>query len=165
MRKRIGAALVVGVAVVLVVLVFYPPLVLVDIDGYQTGTVTIHDDNGTVLGTVDVRIADTAAKRRVGLSRTDSLANGSGMLFVHPSEGRQSYVMRDMSFAIDIVFVAKNGTVTRIHRDASPELIAISRYRGRGKYVLEVPAGWASGTGIDPGDSVRIPDTVTAKSG
>jgi uncharacterized membrane protein (UPF0127 family) len=87
------------------------------------------------------------------------------MLFVHPEEAEYAYVMRGMSFSIDIVFVAGNGTVTRVHHEASPERLPISRYRGTGTYVLEVPAGWADKTGVDAGDTIQIPDTVTAADG
>ena len=163
-RRTVGALVVVGLLAVLVYL-FYPPLFLVETGEYQNTTVTVQDDNGTQLATVDVRIADTEDKRRVGLSRTDSLTGDRGMLFVHPEEGEYAYVMRGMSFSIDIIFVAANGTVTRVHRGASPERLPVSRYRGTGKYVLEVPAGWADRRGVETGDTILIPDTVTAADG
>jgi len=42
------------------------------------------------------------------------------MLFVHDETGKHAYVMRGMSFGLDIVFVAPNGTVTEIH-EAAPD--------------------------------------------
>ncbi|MFB6309214.1 MAG: DUF192 domain-containing protein [Haloarculaceae archaeon] len=129
---------------------------------YDRTTVTVRDDNGTVLGTVTVRVADTQAKRYLGLSDTESLGPNEGMLFVHPYEERQHYVMRDMAFPLDIVFVDANGTVTQIrHASVPPEGTTenqLRRYSGRGKYVLEVNRGWTNATGVERGDRVVVPD-------
>jgi uncharacterized membrane protein (UPF0127 family) len=139
---------------------FAPPLKPSD---YENTTVTLVDENGTDLATVDVRIADTNRKRHVGLGETDSLAPGEGMLFVHDDEDTYAYVMRDMAFPLDIVFLAPNGTITTIHHaETEPEVSGaeLTRYRGRGKYVLEVPRGYTTETDVDVGDRVRIPDDV-----
>ncbi|CCQ33955.1 putative ACR protein [Halorhabdus tiamatea SARL4B] len=129
---------------------------------YENATLSIHDENGTELGTVDVRVADTERERYVGLSNTESLAEGEGMLFVHPESGSYAYVMRNMAFPIDIVFAGENGTITTIHHAQLPENPdnPQQRYRGQGQYVLEVPYGWTNSTGIHPGDRVSIPDSV-----
>jgi len=130
---------------------------------YNRAAVTVVDANGTTLGTVDVRIADTGPKRYTGLSNTTSLDADEGMLFVHPEEGEHAYVMRNMSFPLDIIFVASNGTITTIHHAAveSPDVgETLTRYRGRGQYVLEVNRGWTNRTGVDVGDRVRLPDAV-----
>jgi uncharacterized membrane protein (UPF0127 family) len=131
---------------------------------YDTGTVTVTDDNGTELATVDVRVADTDRERYVGLSETDSLADGEGMLFDFPEEGRHEFVMRDMAFPLDIVFIDSNGTITTIRHAPTPSNAAEDgqRYPGSGQYVLEVPRGYTNATGIDVGDTAVIPPTVTS---
>ena len=122
-------------------------------DRYERTTVTASDANGTELATVEVRVADTSDTRYTGLSDTDSLSPDEGMWFVHPEEGRQAYVMRGMSFPLDIVFVDANGTVTRIfHADVAG---TGAPYRARAKYVLEVNRGWANRTGLEAGDRVE----------
>jgi uncharacterized membrane protein (UPF0127 family) len=120
--------------------------------------VTVRDENGTELATVDARVADTRKERIRGLSETDSLADGSGMLFVHPNEGEHTYVMREMDFGIDIVFVDADGTVTAVHEAPEPAdgTGSDERYAGRAKYVLEVPLGYTDRVGLDEGDEVRI---------
>jgi uncharacterized membrane protein (UPF0127 family) len=127
---------------------------------YERTTVTVVGEDGTTLATVDVRVSDTFQKRYTGLSDTDSLGPSEGMLFVHDEEGEYAYVMRDMAFPLDIVFVASDGTITRIHHAPLPpegtENTELTRYRGRGQYVLEVPYGYTNETGIEVGDSVRI---------
>jgi uncharacterized membrane protein (UPF0127 family) len=124
---------------------------------YETTTVELIDANGTQLATVDVWVADSFPKRYTGLSDTAALEPGQGMLFIHGSEGDQSYVMRDMAFPLDIVFVAADGTITTIHHapvhDGSGDL---KQYSGRAKYVLEFPMGYTNRTGVEVGDRVRI---------
>ena len=163
MRRRSVALLVVALLALVVVLYFNPPASFVDPGEYDTTTVTVSDENGTELATVDVKLADTAEKRQVGLSRTDSLDDDAGMLFVHPEADTHTYNMRNMSFPLDIVFVAPNGTITEIHQADVPTLWPFERYSGDGKYVLEVEQGWTSEAGVEPGDVVHIPENVTAQ--
>ncbi|MFB6352576.1 MAG: DUF192 domain-containing protein [Halobacteriales archaeon] len=120
-------------------------------------TVTVVDADGTELGTVEVRVADTVRERYTGLSDTDSLGPNEGMLFVHDAEGRHAYVMRDMAFPIDIVFVGADRRITAIHH-AEVEEPPLTRYRGRGKWVLEVPYNWTVEHGVEVGDRIRIQD-------
>lgn len=158
MRLRTLVAAGLGVALLLGLYALYPPLPLVDAGEYDRTTVTLVDENGSELATVEVRIADTRDERRIGLSRTDSLDNGSGMLFVHSEPGSYSYVMRNMSFGLDIIFIDAAGEVTEIHDAPEPAGEYDQSYPGRGKYVLEVPRGYAAAVGLDVGDRVVIPE-------
>lgn len=136
---------------------------------YERTTVTVADANGTELGTVDVRIADGWQQQIVGLSRTDSLADGEGMLFTYEEERGHTFVMRDMSFPLDIVFVAENGTITTVHHASVPQDGAneggLTEYTGVGQYVLEVDRGWTNETGVGVGDRVVIPNRTAADVG
>jgi uncharacterized membrane protein (UPF0127 family) len=123
---------------------------------YETTAVDIVDADGTRLATVDVWVADTFQKRYTGLSDTSALADGQGMLFVHDQEAEHTYVMRDMAFPLDMVFVAADGTITTIHRAPVESDGDLTRYSGRAKYVLEVPMGYTNETGVEVGDRVVI---------
>ena len=125
---------------------------------YETTTVDVVDGNGTRLATVEVWVADSFVKRYTGLSDTSALEPGQGMLFVHDSEARHGYVMRDMAFPLDMVFVAANGTITAIHHAPVESDGDLTEYSGRAKYVLEVPMGYTNRTGIEEGDRVRVGD-------
>jgi len=163
--NRTAGVLVVALLAVAIFVLFGPqPTALVDTGEYDCTTVTVEDAAGTELATVDAQIADTPEKRQVGLSRTDSLASGEGMLFVHPDEGTHTYHMRNMSFDLDIVFVAANGTVTTVHHASAGGRLWSDRYTGHGLYVLEAERGWANATGVEPGDVVRVPENVSASS-
>jgi uncharacterized membrane protein (UPF0127 family) len=123
---------------------------------YNWTTVTAVDsETDEDLATVDVRIADTDSKRYTGLSNTTSLGENEGMLFIHDSEGRYGYVMRNMAFSIDIVFITADGEITTIHHaDVDDD----STFHGTGKYVLEVPYEYTTQNGIEEGDRIEIPD-------
>jgi len=126
------------------------------IAGYDTVTVEAVDgETGESLAVVEARVADGLAKQYVGLSETDELAADEGMLFVHDETAERGYVMRGMSFGLDIVFVAPDGTVTEVH-EAAPESRPYTRYSGTGRYVLEVPRGWSERNGVGPGDRLRF---------
>ena len=144
--------------------VLFTPVGLLDPGEYDRTTVTAVDANGTELATVEVRIADTRDKRRIGLSRTDSLSPGEGMLFVHNNQDTHAYVMRNMSFALDIVFIDRDGRVRTIHHAGVPVTGVGPRYRGTAQYVLEVERGWANETGLTVGDRIEIPETTEPDS-
>ncbi|PSP68634.1 DUF192 domain-containing protein [Halobacteriales archaeon QS_1_69_70] len=131
---------------------------------YRHTTVTvIEGDSGEERGQAQAAIADTPAKRYVGLSETDRLPADRGMLFVHGDVDERTYVMRNMSFGLDLVFADADGTVTAIHEAPAPgpgEDGADQRYTGRAKYVLEVNRGWTTEHGVDAGDRLEftVPD-------
>lgn len=123
-------------------------------------TVHIESSAGERLASVEVRVADDSLEREIGLSRTDHLGPREGMLFVHPRAGIHPYVMRNMDFPLDIVFIAANGTITRIHEAPVPEGSYERLYEGRGKYVLELNRGTTDEIGASDGDRVVIPNAT-----
>ncbi len=161
MRKLAVGIAAVALLGLLAILIIAPPTAILQPGEYDRTTITVHEENGTLLETVEVRVADTREKRQVGLSRTDSLEHHEGMLFVHPEQDSHTYNMRNMSFPLDIVFIAANGTITEIHH-ASTSSSRFATYTGEGKYVLEVERSWTATVGVERGDSVRIPENVTA---
>ncbi|MDZ7731550.1 MAG: DUF192 domain-containing protein [Natrialbaceae archaeon] len=92
-----------------------------DPEAYNGTTATIVDDEtGDPLGTVAVVVADAYSERYTGLSQNRITARGSGMLFVHDDVDERTYVMRDMSFGLDIIFLDADGTITSIHDAPEP---------------------------------------------
>jgi uncharacterized membrane protein (UPF0127 family) len=125
---------------------------------YGHTTVTVVDgETGTERGRVEAAVADTYATRYVGLSETDRLPADRGMLFVHGGVDERTYVMRNMSFDLDIVFADADGTITAIHEAPAPGPEADGadqHYSGRAKYVLELNRGWTADHGVERGDSL-----------
>lgn len=64
-------------------------------------------------------IADTGAERELGLGLRDTLPN-DGMLFVFDKPDWYSIWMKDMRFAIDILWL-RNGNVVHVVANAQPE--------------------------------------------
>jgi uncharacterized membrane protein (UPF0127 family) len=128
-------------------------------DSYEHATVTIYDENGTQLGSVKVRVADTRQKRYTGLSATENLPEDEGMLFTYDSPANHTYVMRKMDFGLDIIYIGADGHITEIHHAPEPPEEADGndyRYPGYGQYVLEVNLNWTTRHGVDEGDRVVI---------
>lgn len=133
----------------IVTLAIAPDVIAPGEDAYDRTTVIVEDGGPSV----DVQVADTPRMRYVGLSATEELPPGEGMLFVHTTEDTQTYVMRGMEFPIDIVFIGADGEVTTIHHAPAD---SDERYTGHAKYVLEVGLHETDRVGIEVGDRVRI---------
>ncbi|OVE85083.1 DUF192 domain-containing protein [Natronolimnobius baerhuensis] len=125
----------------------------------DSGEVRILDATGEPKAVVDVDVADTYSERYTGLSDHDSLEDGEGMLFVHASESERTYVMREMDFDIDIIFIDGDREITTIEHARAPEPGEDGEdleHTGHGQYVLEVPRGYANETGMSVGDEVEL---------
>ncbi|MFC6716223.1 DUF192 domain-containing protein [Natrialbaceae archaeon GCM10025810] len=161
--RRIGSVLFVGVLVALLVAGSTVTLVEFGVVSapwtQDAADVEIVGDDGERKAAVDVEVADTLEERRTGLSDHDSLEEGHGMLFVHDEEGERTYVMREMDFDIDIIFIGGDREINSIHHARAPEEDEDGgdiQYSGEAKWVLEVPRGHANETGLEEGDAVEI---------
>ena len=127
---------------------------------YETTTVTVESPDGEARGSVTAAIANDGEKRFLGLSDAESLPEDGGMLFVYEvPRDPLNYVMRRMSFGIDIVYVDGDRQITRIHNAPEPgpnEDGEEQQYPGSGQYVLEVPYEWTDRHGVAVGDSLRF---------
>jgi uncharacterized membrane protein (UPF0127 family) len=127
---------------------------------YETTALTVEGPDGEAKGSVTAAIADTGDKRLLGLSDAESLPEDGGMLFVYDApRDSLTYVMRRMSFGIDIVYVDGDREITRIHNAPEPgpnEDGEEQQYDGSGQYVLEVPYEWTDRHDVEVGDSLRF---------
>ena len=107
---------------------------------------------------LSIEIADNAKLYEQGLSNRDSLQIGEGMLFIFPRAHMPMFWMKDMNFAIDMIWI-KNDVVIDITSDVpipnGPDLPTYSP-NDLVNMVLETPAGYAKKTGIQIGDSVSL---------
>jgi uncharacterized membrane protein (UPF0127 family) len=125
---------------------------------YETTEVSV-ESSGEELGSVTAAIADTGDLRHTGLSDTAALPADRGMLFVFETADSRTFVMREMDFAIDILYADVDGTITEIHHAPEPgpnENGNNQEYSGFGQYVLEVNYDWTADRGIEPGDRLRF---------
>ena len=106
---------------------------------------------------VHVAIANTEAAREQGLSGISGLAGDQGMLFVFEKDGMYSFWMKDMLFSIDMLWISSDGRVVYIVPSASPATYphAFTPHT-LAKYVLEVPAGFATQHKIGVGSKLQF---------
>lgn len=110
------------------------------------------------LADLSLEVADNSTEREIGLMNRTEIGS-DGMIFVYPYEQNLAFWMKNTLIPLDMVFIYRNGTVSRIHT-AYPEPNTsddnLTRYRGRGKYVVEVPANFTDKKGINKGDRAEI---------
>ncbi|MDP2648937.1 MAG: DUF192 domain-containing protein [bacterium] len=107
--------------------------------------------------TVRVAIADTDSSRARGLGGRENLARDEGMLFVFPESGIYGFWMKDMNFAIDILWLSSDGRIVYMVQNVSPDTYPQDfTPEEEARYVLELPAGWASEYNVEMGDHVRL---------
>jgi uncharacterized protein len=104
---------------------------------------------------VTAEVVSTPEKLYLGLGQRQSLPDGRGMLFLMQTAALQTFCMRDMHFAIDIIWIA-NGKVAGIEAKLSPSFQGIVTSPVPVRLVLEVPGGFAERHGIKVGDPVSL---------
>ena|SRR2546427_12357665 len=98
----------------------------------------------------DVRVASSIWSRFWGLMLRRTLPQGEGLL-IKPCS---SVHMLFMCFAIDVVFLDRDGFVTRTVASLKPWRVALG---GRGAHAaLELPSGAATRAGVEPGDKLTF---------
>lgn len=102
-----------------------------------------------------VEVANTTAKRNLGLSGRETLPEKEGLLFVFKETGRHLFWMRDMRFPIDIIWINERlvvvGVIENINPTTFPETFEPTEPI---KYVLETNAGWAKQNNVTRGIEV-----------
>ncbi len=103
----------------------------------------------------DIELAVTPEERSRGLMFRESMPGRSGMLFIFDPPQRVAFWMKNTLIPLDMIFVDRAGTVTRVHEGAIPgDLRPIEG--GDSVYaVLEINAGLAARYGIRPGTQLR----------
>ena len=99
--------------------------------------------------TIAVEVEATEAAREQGLSGRASLAPQSGMLFVFDQPGNYGFWMKDMNFALDMIYADPTGRIVTIITDATPASYHANPPQvfyptSPAQFVLEVPAGFAA---------------------
>lgn len=113
--------------------------------------------NHVIIGNhyISTILLDTPALRESGLSGRKSLDSDKGALFVYESPDKHSIWMKDMNFAIDVLWLDKNGKVIHIVDDMLPKSYPNSfRPASPALYVLELPSDAISRFDISYGVTV-----------
>src|SRR5439155_20721144 len=105
---------------------------------------------------VSLEVAATPAEWERRLMYRSSLAEGRGMLFVFDEDGNHGFWMKNTLIPLDMLFIARDGTVVGVHANATPLSTANISVGQSSRYVLDVPRGWAARHGIAAGARVEV---------
>ena len=108
-----------------------------------------------------VEVANSMMSRAQGLSGREKLDEGAGMLFIFDGLGKYGFWMKDMKFAIDIVWISGN-KIVGFQQNAQPEptktIFGLTTYYPPEEVdkVLELNAGAVAKYGFRIGDAVEF---------
>ena len=103
-----------------------------------------------------VELADTPAKRELGLQYRRELAEDRAMIFIFPREEQLSFWMKNTPIALDMIFISAERKIAGIVENTVPFSLDARSVNGTSQYVLEINGGLARRYGFKPGDSVRF---------
>ena len=117
--------------------------------------VTIATREGGEL-TFQVEVADTPAKRELGLQYRRDLPVDRGMIFLFPVESEHSFWMKNTPIPLDMIFIGRDRKIVGIVEQAVPFSTDSRSVPGASQFVLEINGGLAKRYGIKAGDFVRF---------
>ena len=126
-----------------------------DAIAFERSSLAIRTSGGEVK--LDVELALTTEQRSRGLMFRDALAPFTGMLFDFGPPQPVSMWMMNTRIPLDMLFIAADGTITRIAANTEPYSTRTIDSGGLVKGVLEIAGGSARMLGIKPGDKVVHP--------
>lgn len=123
---------------------------------FERSSLTIVTADGT-RHRFQIELALTMQEQAQGLMFRETLGESEGMLFINATERAMLMWMKNTLVPLDMIFVAADGRIVSIARDAVPLSEATISSGGVVKGVLEVPGGTAERLNIAPGDRVLHP--------
>jgi len=103
-------------------------------------------------------IASSESKQKLGLSGRESLDSNAGMLFVFDPPSKPGFWMKDMNFALDIIWLDQDSHIVQINENLSPATFPnIFTAPSPVKYVLEITAGKTKTLNLIVGDKIKLP--------
>jgi len=112
-------------------------------------TLTTDDDQ---VHTFEVEIADTEAKRELGLMFRKQMDEGQGMLFVFGQKQRVRMWMKNTYLPLDMVFLDQDLQIQTIVEHAVPQSETIIDSVSKVDFVLELLGGTVQRLGLKIGD-------------
>jgi uncharacterized membrane protein (UPF0127 family) len=103
-----------------------------------------------------VEVADTPAKRELGLQYRRDLAVDHGMIFLFPTESHHSFWMKNTPIPLDMIFINRDRKIVGIVEQAFPFSTDSRSVPAASQFVLEINGGLAGRYGVKVGDSIRF---------
>jgi uncharacterized membrane protein (UPF0127 family) len=103
-----------------------------------------------------VEVADSPAKRELGLQYRRELASDRGMIFLFSEESLQTFWMKNTPIPLDMIFISRDLKVVGVVEQTVPFSLDSRSVAAPSQYVLEINGGLAKHHGIQAGDRVRL---------
>jgi uncharacterized membrane protein (UPF0127 family) len=103
-----------------------------------------------------VEIADTPAKRELGLQYRRELADHRGMLFLFPHEKENAFWMKNTPIPLDMIFISAKHRIVGIIEETVPFSLESRSVSVPSQFVLEIKGGLSRQHGFSVGDRVRF---------
>lgn len=126
---------------------------------FEAGDSSVESEESLVVGSKTLRIerVTESAEQSIGLSKYAAISSDFGMLFEFPESGSHGFWMKDMRFAIDIIWIDTDGRIVHIEHSVSPETYpTVFGAETDARYVLEAVAGFAKQENLEVGDRLEI---------
>jgi uncharacterized protein len=111
--------------------------------------------NDSILGQLDIEIADDEYQTQTGLMYRKSMEPNQGMLFIFEDEIRRAFYMKNTEIPLDIIFINSANKIVSIQKNAKPYDLTSLPSDGSAKYVLEVNAGLSDTWNLEGGDKIE----------
>ena len=118
------------------------------------GELSFQSKEGKFVTSMDLEFADNDAERAQGLMYRTEMKENQGMLFIFPSEARQSFYMKNTVIPLDMVFINSKLEIVTIHKSTKPYDLNSYASTSPAQYVLETIAGYTDKFNIQVGDKV-----------
>jgi uncharacterized membrane protein (UPF0127 family) len=105
---------------------------------------------------VSMELATTPLAQETGLSNRDSLPMRQGMLFVFAAPQSNCFWMKDMRFALDMIWLNNRKEIVQIRENVKPNTYPASFCADNTRYVIEVNAGVAGMAGLRAGQRLNF---------
>jgi uncharacterized protein len=107
---------------------------------------------------IPIEIADSSSERQKGLSDRYSIGEGiEGLLFVFDNPDLHGIWMKDMNFAIDIIWFNEMREIIHWEKQVTPDSYpSVFRPNSNSLYVLELNAGFVDDNNLKMGDSFEF---------
>jgi uncharacterized membrane protein (UPF0127 family) len=119
----------------------------------KTDITLVKHNGGEVV--IQAELAVTQEEQAQGFMNRKHIPDGTGMLFIFPSDQRAQFWMKDTPTPLSIAYIDSSGVIRDIldmePYNLSPVVSSVSV-----RYALEAPQGWFERVGIDAGDRIQL---------
>ena len=110
--------------------------------------------DGSVIGAIEIEIAEDETSRQRGLMYRRQMTLGQGMLFLFPRPDNLKFWMANTPIPLDIMFVGADSQIVNIVKRTKPLSQENVYSDGPAQYVVEVRGGFSDRFDID--ETVKI---------